>query len=214
MYGDDDSMEEIKGYKVLVEHDMSINYTKNVKWQQEEPMTPLTGYRSINNEESAELYEFNDADSSEDYIDEVTESATEPMLIFESDDKSDLSDEEFTNNFVQSYGPQVLALLAMTDGIPQNYKYFNLFRIIPISAHAAFDKGAAYFGVKLIHAAVDHHSGCVVVSSVANAINGNTIMIVGSTPGFPHGSIDDIPALGNLAKKHNIGLHVDSCLVN
>ena len=53
----------------------------------------------------------------------------------------------------------------------------------------------------------------MLVSSVANAINGNTIMIVGSTPGFPHGSIDDIPALGALAKKHDIGLHVDSCLV-
>ena len=85
---------------------------------------------------------------------------------------------------------------------------------MPISAHAAFDKGAAYFGVKLIHAPVDPQTGCVIISAVDSAINGNTIMIVGSTPGFPHGAIDDIPALGALAKKHNIGLHIDSCLVS
>lgn len=37
-------------------------------------------------------------------------------------------------------------------------------------------------------------------------------MLVGSTPSFPHGSIDDIPALSDLAETNNIGLHVDSCL--
>jgi sphinganine-1-phosphate aldolase len=51
-----------------------------------------------------------------------------------------------------------------------------------------------------------------VISSVSAAISSNTIMLVGSTPSFPHGSIDDIPALSELALKHKIGLHVDSCL--
>ena len=123
MYGDDDSMEEIKGYKVLVENDMSIIYTKNVKWQREEPMTPLIGYRSINTEESAELYEFeDDIDSSGDYIGDVTGNTTEPALLLETDVDSDVNDVEFTNNFVQSNGHLALALLAMNDGIPQNYK--------------------------------------------------------------------------------------------
>jgi sphinganine-1-phosphate aldolase len=86
-----------------------------------------------------------------------------------------------------------------------------IYSVIPVSAHAAFDKGASYFGIKLIHAPVGD-DGCVLIDKVAAAINSNTIMIVGSTPGFPHGSIDDIPALSKLALKHNIGLHVDSCL--
>jgi len=43
-------------------------------------------------------------------------------------------------------------------------------------------------------------------------MNSNTIMIVGSTPNFPHGIIDNIPALGKLAIKYKCGLHVDSCL--
>jgi sphinganine-1-phosphate aldolase len=37
-------------------------------------------------------------------------------------------------------------------------------------------------------------------------------MLVGSTINFPDGNQDSIPALGALAAKHNIGLHVDCCL--
>jgi sphinganine-1-phosphate aldolase len=37
-------------------------------------------------------------------------------------------------------------------------------------------------------------------------------MLVGSTINFPDGNQDDIESLGALAKKHNIGLHVDCCL--
>jgi sphinganine-1-phosphate aldolase len=35
---------------------------------------------------------------------------------------------------------------------------------------------------------------------------------VGSAVNFPDGCQDDIVSLGALAKKHNIGLHVDCCL--
>jgi len=37
-------------------------------------------------------------------------------------------------------------------------------------------------------------------------------MLVGSAPNFPDGAIDPIFDLGQLAKKHKIGLHVDCCL--
>ena len=36
--------------------------------------------------------------------------------------------------------------------------------------------------------------------------------IAGSAINFPHGTADDIVSLGKLAKKHDIGLHVDCCL--
>jgi hypothetical protein len=39
-----------------------------------------------------------------------------------------------------------------------------------------------------------------------------TFQIVGSAINFPDGCQDDIVALGRLAKKKNIGLHVDCCL--
>ncbi|PWN30943.1 sphinganine-1-phosphate aldolase [Jaminaea rosea] len=84
--------------------------------------------------------------------------------------------------------------------------------IIPESAHAAFDKAGAYFGIKVHHVPVDRHSRKVIVSYVARAINSNTIALVGSAPNFPDGAIDDIPSLASLAKRHKIGMHVDACL--
>jgi len=84
--------------------------------------------------------------------------------------------------------------------------------VVPVTVHAAFDKAAHYFGIKIIHAPIDQNTGKVNISAVRRLISGNTIMIVGSAPSYPHGVIDDIQALGKLAVKYNIGLHVDSCL--
>ncbi|POW00770.1 hypothetical protein PSHT_12863 [Puccinia striiformis] len=36
--------------------------------------------------------------------------------------------------------------------------------------------------------------------------------LCGSAPNYPDGAIDDITALGKLAKRYNLGLHVDCCL--
>ncbi|KAF7321892.1 Sphinganine-1-phosphate aldolase [Mycena kentingensis (nom. inval.)] len=84
--------------------------------------------------------------------------------------------------------------------------------VIPSSAHAAFDKGAAYLKIKVHTIPVDPYTRKVDIKAVKRAINANTIMLVGSTVNFPDGNQDDIEALGKLATKYNIGLHVDSCL--
>ncbi|OZJ06225.1 hypothetical protein BZG36_00764 [Bifiguratus adelaidae] len=84
--------------------------------------------------------------------------------------------------------------------------------IIADTAHAAFPKACKYFKIKLITVPVDPVTFKADVKAVARAINRNTIMIVGSAINFPHGMIDDIPALAALAAKHKIGMHVDCCL--
>jgi len=84
--------------------------------------------------------------------------------------------------------------------------------VAPISAHAAFEKAGLYFGIKVHHVPVDPVTRKVKLSAVRRAINKNTIMLVGSAPNFPDGIIDDIPALGKLAVKYQLGLHVDCCL--
>lgn len=84
--------------------------------------------------------------------------------------------------------------------------------IIPVSAHAAFDKAGTYFGIKIHHIPVDPVTRKVLIHLVARAINSNTIGLVGSAPNFPDGIIDDIPNLGKLATRHKILLHVDCCL--
>ncbi|KAI8344493.1 sphingosine-1-phosphate lyase [Chlamydoabsidia padenii] len=84
--------------------------------------------------------------------------------------------------------------------------------VVPVTIHAAFMKAAGYFNIKIITVPVDPVTYKVDVKRMARAITRNTVMIAGSAVNFPHGIADDIVALGQLAKKHNIGLHVDCCL--
>ncbi|KAH9772501.1 Sphingosine-1-phosphate lyase [Citrus sinensis] len=83
--------------------------------------------------------------------------------------------------------------------------------IIPVSAHSAYDKAAQYFNIKLWRVPVDKEFRAD-VKAIKKYINRNTILIVGSAPGFPHGIIDPIQELGELALSHGTCLHVDLCL--
>ncbi|CAL1413586.1 unnamed protein product [Linum trigynum] len=83
--------------------------------------------------------------------------------------------------------------------------------IIPVSAHSAYDKAAQYFNIKLWRVPVSKEFQAD-VKAIRRLINRNTILIVGSAPGFPHGVIDPIEELGELASSRGICLHVDLCL--
>ncbi|KAJ1555603.1 hypothetical protein HK096_002010, partial [Nowakowskiella sp. JEL0078] len=84
--------------------------------------------------------------------------------------------------------------------------------VLPITIHAAFDKAAHYFGIKIISIPWDPITGKVNIEKMAASITRNTILLAGSAPNFPHGIIDDIPAIAKLARKHQLPLHVDACL--
>jgi glutamate/tyrosine decarboxylase-like PLP-dependent enzyme len=84
--------------------------------------------------------------------------------------------------------------------------------ILPETAHVAFDKGAHYFGVKVIPAPVDPKTTQVDVEFVRSRINCNTVLLVGSAGNYPYGTIDPIEALSELALERGVGLHVDGCL--
>ncbi|KAL6294228.1 hypothetical protein ACE6H2_002370 [Prunus campanulata] len=83
--------------------------------------------------------------------------------------------------------------------------------IIPESAHSAYDKAAQYFNIKLWRVPVNKEFQAD-VKAIRRYINRNTVLIVGSAPGFPHGIIDPIEELGQLASSFDICLHVDLCL--
>ncbi|XP_060969263.1 sphingosine-1-phosphate lyase [Cannabis sativa] len=83
--------------------------------------------------------------------------------------------------------------------------------IIPESAHSAYDKAAQYFNIKLWRVPVNKEFQAD-VKAIKRYINRNTVLIVGSAPGFPHGIIDPIEELGELASSYGICLHVDLCL--
>ncbi|KAK2413375.1 glutamate decarboxylase [Trifolium repens] len=83
--------------------------------------------------------------------------------------------------------------------------------IIPESGHSAYDKAAHYFNIKLWRVPVNKNFQAD-VKAIRRHINKNTILIVGSSPGFPHGIIDPIEELGQLASSFGICFHVDLCL--
>jgi sphinganine-1-phosphate aldolase len=84
--------------------------------------------------------------------------------------------------------------------------------ILPETAHTAFRKGGEYFGIKIHLVPCPGPSYKVSTQHVSRLINSNTILLVGSAPNFPHGIVDDIPALSRLAIRHKLPLHVDCCL--
>nr|XP_020452765.1 sphingosine-1-phosphate lyase 1-like [Monopterus albus] len=84
--------------------------------------------------------------------------------------------------------------------------------LAPVSVHAAFDKAAHYFGMKLVHIPLDKKTMKVDVKAMKRAISKNTAMLVCSAPQFPYGIIDPIEEVAKLAVRYNLPLHVDACL--
>lgn len=83
--------------------------------------------------------------------------------------------------------------------------------VAPVTAHAAFEKAAQYFGVKLVRIPVgpDFRAD---VEAARKAITRRTVLVVGSAPAFPQGTIDPIAELSELARKAGAGFHTDACL--
>ena len=83
--------------------------------------------------------------------------------------------------------------------------------VAPSTAHPAFDKAAQYFGLRMIRvpAGRDFRAD---VTATRRALSRNTIALVGSAPPFPHGVIDPIEELSELARQRGLGFHTDACL--
>lgn len=83
--------------------------------------------------------------------------------------------------------------------------------ILPLSAHPAFEKAAHYLGVRAVRTPVRSDLRAD-VDAMRAAIDDQTILLVGSAPGFPHGVIDPIAEIGALAAERGLLCHVDACL--
>lgn len=84
--------------------------------------------------------------------------------------------------------------------------------IAPVTVHAGIEKACDYFGMKLHKVDLDPKTFKVDIRKVKRLINSNTVLLVGSAPNYPHGIIDDITLLSDLAVYYKIPLHVDACL--
>ncbi len=85
--------------------------------------------------------------------------------------------------------------------------------VLPQSAHLAFDKASHLMDIEVRRIAVRTDGSYQAdVEAMSAACDGDTIMMVGSAPSFPHGIIDPIEALGEVAAAKGIWLHVDACV--
>jgi glutamate/tyrosine decarboxylase-like PLP-dependent enzyme len=85
--------------------------------------------------------------------------------------------------------------------------------VLPVSAHPAFDKAAHLMDLEIRRIPLkDDESYEADHRAMAGACDEQTIMLVGSAPNFPHGIIDPIEALGEVAASKDIWLHTDACV--
>lgn len=79
------------------------------------------------------------------------------------------------------------------------------------SVHPAFNKGARLMDleVRRVPCGPDLRAD---PNALAEAIDDDTMMLVGSAPCFPYGVIDPITEIAALAQSHGIWMHVDACV--
>ncbi len=83
--------------------------------------------------------------------------------------------------------------------------------VLPVTAHVAWFKASEYFGVKVRLLPLDQNLRAD-VKKLPRLCNHNTVMILGSAPECPHGTIDPIEEFSAIALKRKIPLHVDACV--
>ena len=83
--------------------------------------------------------------------------------------------------------------------------------VVPDTIHPAFSKGAHYFGIELVRVPVgpDYLAD---VDAMRARITPNTIALAATAVNYPHGLIDPLGRLSELALEHGLGFHVDGCL--
>lgn len=81
--------------------------------------------------------------------------------------------------------------------------------LVPESAHFSFNKAATLLGVKLKKIGLNS-SYQVDTSKLEEAITANTFAIVAIAGTTGLGTIDDIKTISEIAKKHNLFLHIDA----
>jgi len=83
--------------------------------------------------------------------------------------------------------------------------------VVPYSAHPTFSKGCHYFGMKLVRVPLgsDYRAD---VKAMENAINEDTVAVVGSAPCWPYALYDPIEDIAALARKNDLWMHVDACV--
>ena len=121
--------------------------------------------------------------------------------------------DETSAGFMTSGGTESI-LLAVKAARERGRREFGITQpnvVLPTSAHAAFEKACYYFGLesRRVPVRADWRAD---VEATRQAIDANTVLIVGSAPQYPQGVVDPIVDLAAIARERNINCHVDACM--
>jgi glutamate/tyrosine decarboxylase-like PLP-dependent enzyme len=83
--------------------------------------------------------------------------------------------------------------------------------VVPVSAHAAFAKAAAYLRVRLVPVPVSARTLRPAASDVVAAITPATVLVACSAPAYAHGVIDPVAEIAEGAARLGVRCHVDAC---
>lgn len=157
------------------------------------------------------------------YMSFLTENALDPtsfgsLLQFENDivamGAAHLGGDEHTVGNFTSGGTEscMLAVKTARDYARDRKGITEPEMVLPVTAHAAFHKAAHYFGVKMRLVKVDPTTFSADLDAVREAINENTVILVGSAPAYAHGVADPIREMGQIALEKDVLFHVDGCI--
>lgn len=83
--------------------------------------------------------------------------------------------------------------------------------IVSDTTHAAFHKSAHMYGID-VHKVPCRADFTADVDAMARHLNDNTVLVVASAPQYPHGVIDPVSAIAELAATVDANCHVDACM--
>ena len=106
----------------------------------------------------------------------------------------------------------LLAVKAARDFARATRGIANPHMVLPVTAHACFQKAAQYFDVDMTLVAVDPETFKVTPAAMAAAIRPETCLLVASACQYAHGVVDPIPEIGALVVERGVLLHVDACI--
>ncbi|WP_309708167.1 aminotransferase class V-fold PLP-dependent enzyme [Pseudolysinimonas sp.] len=83
--------------------------------------------------------------------------------------------------------------------------------VIPVTAHAAFQKAAHYFGLALDIVPVSAE-GEVTASAIEQRLGDDVALVVVSAPSYPTATLDPVAEVAALTSARGIPVHVDACI--
>jgi glutamate/tyrosine decarboxylase-like PLP-dependent enzyme len=84
--------------------------------------------------------------------------------------------------------------------------------VLPVTAHAAFHKAAAYLDLDVALVPIDPRTFEARVDAMREALDDRAALVVASAPSLAHGVVDPIPAIAAECAARGLWLHVDACV--